>query len=134
MVFSIILHLERNEKAFFAASAAFFTSPAPSRTGRSSKRTVATAAVSQKSHSGRNTGLSASAYTTAPSPMPVSITSRSSPSPIRSANHSAAGMTSRRKSVSSAWVSRLFFRRRSRTSPIRSYTAPPASPSATAVR
>ena len=95
---------------------------------------MAAAALSQKSHSGRSSGDSASTYSSAPSPIALSITSRSSPSPTRRAYHSSAGATASRYTPSSTWVSRLFFRRRRRTGRSRSYTAAAAAPSAAAVR
>lgn len=134
MFFFIIAHFLQKIKAFFAVRATFFASAAAHTTGRHSSRAVAAAALSQKSHSGRISGDTASRYTAAPSPIPVSITGRSSPRPIRRAYHNSAGPAASRNAASSPWVRCAFFLRRSRTSRSRSYTAPAAAPSPAAVR
>lgn len=66
--------------------------------------------------------------------MADSMNSRSSPCPTRRANHSDTSASAATNRPSSAWVSRRFLRRRSRTTRSRSYTAPAASPSTAAVR
>ncbi|MEE0407745.1 MAG: hypothetical protein UDO37_03035 [Oscillospiraceae bacterium] len=100
--------------------AAFFSHRTAITAGQHSRRQNCTAASSQKFHSGRSSGGSVSPYSTAPSATPVSIYSRSSPSPMRRVNHSRKSPSMVIYRPSARPVRRRSRRRRSRTARSRS--------------